>query len=61
MLSILDRYTHEHQVKGGMVDFVAIKIAITSPMKPEEWYPRQCDKKDSIEQLLRRITNIIFL
>jgi hypothetical protein len=61
MLSILDRYTHEHQVKGGMIDFVATKIAITSPMRPEDWYPRQCEKTDSIDQLLRRITTITVL
>jgi hypothetical protein len=58
MSSVLDRYTHEHQVKGGMVDFVAKRICITSPMHPEQWYPRQCDKTYSIEQLLRRITRI---
>lgn len=61
MLSILDRYTHEHQVKGGMVDFVATKIAITSPMPPEYWYPRQCEKTDSINQLLRRVTQVVML
>lgn len=61
LLSILDRYTHEHQVKGGMVDFVAKRIAITSPMPPEQWYPRQCEKVDSIEQLLRRITKVVNL
>lgn len=61
MLSVLDRYTHEHQVKGGMVDFVAQRIAITSPMPPENWYPRQCEKTDSVDQLLRRITRVVQL
>lgn len=55
MLSILDRYTHIHQVKGGMCMFVAKKIVITSPMHPRDWYPRQCERTDSIDQLLRRI------
>lgn len=58
MLSILDRYTHEHQIKGGMVDFVAKRIAITSPKMPDRWYPRQCEKTDSLQQLYRRITRI---
>lgn len=57
-LSILNRYTHSHQVKGGMIDFIAQRIAITSPKMPELWYPRQCEKTDSINQLLRRITSI---
>lgn len=61
MLSVLDRYTHSHQVKGGMIKFVATKIAITSPKHPREWYPRQCEKTDSINQLLRRITKVINL
>lgn len=61
MLSVLDRYTHEHQVKGGMIDFVAQRIAITSPKPPKAWYPRQCEKEDSIQQLLRRITSVIYL
>lgn len=54
-LSVLDRYTHEHQVKGGTVKFVATKIVITSPMHPRDWYPRQCERTDHIDQLLRRI------
>jgi len=60
MLSVLDRYTHEHQVKGGMVDFVAKRIAITSPIHPLLWYPRQTEKTDSIQQLLRRITKVFY-
>jgi hypothetical protein len=58
MLSILDRYTHEHQVKNGFCNFVATKIAITSPVPPAMWYPQQCTKRDSIQQLLRRITKV---
>ena len=62
MLSVLDRYTHEHQIKGGMIDFVAKRIAITSPMHPLLWYPRQAESErtDSIKQLLRRITKVFY-
>jgi hypothetical protein len=60
MLSVLDRYTHEHQVKGGMIDFVAKRIAITSPVHPLLWYPRQSEKTGSIHQLLRRITKVFY-
>lgn len=56
MLSLLDRYTAEVQVKGGMRDFVAKKIAITSPKHPELWYPSKHD--DDIKQLMRRITRV---
>jgi hypothetical protein len=58
LLSALDRYTHRHQVKCGMCSFVATKIAITSPVPPNKWYPRQFTKEDSIRQLLRRITKV---
>jgi len=34
--------------------FMAKEIRITSSMPPEEVYPRQVEKKDSIDQLLRR-------
>jgi len=61
LLSMLDRYTHEHQVKGGMIDFVATQIAFTSPVHPRDWYPRQCEKDDSIDQLLRRITKVVYM
>lgn len=57
-LSLLDRYTVEVPVKGGMVSFVATKIVITSSCRPQDWYPNQNEKKDSINQLLRRITSI---
>lgn len=58
MLMILDRYTCDREIKGGMVSFVATKIAITSPVPPIMWYPRQCEKTDSVDQLMRRITKV---
>lgn len=58
LLMILDRYTCSREIKGGMVSFVASKIAITSPVPPVMWYPRQCEKTDSVDQLMRRITKV---
>lgn len=60
MLSLLDRYTAKVQYKGGMARFVATRIAITSPLPPEEWYPNLA-AADKIDQLLRRITRVEYL
>lgn len=57
MLSLLDRYTTNVQVKGGMRRFVATNIVITSPLHPSEWYPNLA-ANDKIDQLMRRITTI---
>ena len=57
MLTILDRYECPREVKGGMTEFVALNIIITSPQKPSSWY-FNCEE-DKIDQLMRRITNII--
>lgn len=55
MLALLDRYTTDVQVKGGMRSFVATNIVITSPVHPREWYPNLA-ANDKIDQLMRRIT-----
>lgn len=60
LLSLLDRYDCKVQFKGGVMEFRATDIHITSPLPPTQWY--QSDKlqtDDSVEQLLRRITKVI--
>lgn len=59
MLRLLDRYDCKVQYKGGMIEFVATKIVITSPKHPQEWY--ESIGNDKIDQLLRRITEIKML
>lgn len=61
MLALLDRYTTTVEVKGALMDFVAKKIVITSPTHPDRWYPTLADKEGRLDQLHRRITNIIGL
>lgn len=60
MLKLLDGYHNYYSVniKGGQKLVDLDEIYITSPLHPEECYPRQSCKKDSIEQLLRRITEL---
>ena len=58
-LSLLDRYECKVQYKGGCMEFVANKIVITSPKHPSEWY--ESIGSDKIDQLMRRITEIICL
>lgn len=58
MLSLLDRYDCKVQYKGGVVEFAAVRIAITSPKPPTEWWV--ClDEHDRVEQLLRRISEVV--
>lgn len=60
LLKLLDGYHNYYSVniKGGSKFIDLDEIYITSPLHPEECYPRQNCKKDSIEQLLRRITEL---
>lgn len=59
MLSLLDRYDAKVQFKGGMVEFAATNICITSPYHPKDWYTSEkLTTTDSLDQLLRRITSI---
>lgn len=60
LLKLLDAYHNYYSVniKGGYKLVDLDEIFITSPMHPRECYPRQNDKSDSIDQLLRRITEI---
>lgn len=56
ILRLLDRYECKVQYKGGMIEFVATKIVITSPYHPTEWY--ESIGNDKTDQLMRRITEI---
>ena len=56
VLSLLDRYDCKVQYKGGVTEFAAKRIAITSPREPSEWF--HLDNSDRIDQLLRRITKV---
>lgn len=58
LLNLLDRYETKVQYKGGVAQFVAQEIVITSPVHPKKWYPNMGEK---MLQLYRRITKIIFL
>ena len=61
LLSLLDRYSVDVQVKGGSIKFIANRIIITSPVHPTKWYTSLSHKEGKIDQLMRRITKIIFL
>lgn len=60
LLKLLDAYHNYYSVniKGGqkLIDLDAIYI--TSPLHPSKCYPRQNQKEDSIQQLMRRITEL---
>lgn len=60
LLQLLDAYHNYYHVniKGGSKLIDLDCIYITSPLRPEACYPRQLQKQDSINQLLRRITKI---
>lgn len=57
LLKLLDGYHNYYNVniKGGHKLIDLDMIIITSPFKPEDIYIHQLEKKDSINQLLRRI------
>lgn len=60
LLILLDRYDCKVEYKGGITEFAATQIAITSPVHPEEWYKLEdLHKSEKLDQLFRRITKII--
>lgn len=59
ILSLLDRYTHRVEYKGGSRQLRAQNIVVTSICSPEECYKYQAD--EPIKQLLRRIDKIVEL
>lgn len=60
MLRILDRYPYQGQVKGGYTHINSEHIFITSCKKPTEIYKSE-DVKENIDQMVRRIDNILLL
>ncbi len=60
LLTICDRYDCKVQTKGGMTEFRATDIIITSPIHPRQWYEK-CQCEDVWSQLNRRLTHIICL
>lgn len=56
-LRLLDAYPLSVEIKGGMVEFVAKKIIITSNKSPCDWYPKIDSNHWSAME--RRIENII--
>lgn len=59
MLSLLDRYEKRIEYKGGMRQFKAKYIYVTTIFAPDEMYRN--DKREDPKQLLRRIDEIIHL
>ena len=60
LLILLDRYDCKVQYKGGMAEFCATQICFTSPVHPSEWYKMEdLHGNEKLDQLLRRITEII--
>lgn len=59
MLSILDRYSHPLECKGGCRQLLAKEIVVTSIEHPSKMY--RGTSTEPIEQLIRRIDNIIDL
>lgn len=55
LLHILDRYPYVIEYKGSSRQFVPLKIYITSPHHPIEYYT---DEREDSYQLIRRITEI---
>ena len=53
LLRLFDRYPLRLQVKGGTVEFVAKRIFITAPKRPDEIWENRSE--EDIGQLLRRI------
>ena len=61
LLRLLDGYPGIRvQVKCGFVHWSPKRIYITSPQRPEEWYPNLA-AADKVDQLLRRIDKLVTL
>lgn len=57
MLALLDRYEFQVEIKGGLRQFKPKQIIITSCYSPDTVY----DTTENIDQLLRRVDDVIFL
>lgn len=58
LLTLLDRYPLNLQVKGATTEHTADDIFITSPVHPVEWF-KNLGSQDKLDQLKRRINKII--
>ena len=58
LLNLLDRYPYRVECKGGSRQFISKTIVITTPLSPEETWSKRTS--EDINQLLRRIDNILF-
>lgn len=63
MLQITDGYHNEHMfnVKNSEILLDIDRVIICSVLAPEEVYCQQTTRRDSIDQLMRRITQLIVL
>lgn len=61
LLRLLDRYELQWPIKGGFVEIVASQFIITSPVHPREWYQSLESNEGRLDQLLRRLTEVICL
>ncbi len=57
LLRVLDRYPHRVEGKGTSCELSANVFVITTTVRPEECWHSRTD--EALEQLLRRITNIL--
>ena len=55
LLTLLDRYPHKVEIKGGYMEFNSSRLYITSPYTPREMYKG----KEDLTQLMRRIDQLI--
>lgn len=56
LLGLLDRYGHRVEIKGGIRQCLARRIAITSVMPPETMFEHA--KGEPVAQLLRRLSDV---
>lgn len=61
LLNILDRYPYQVEYKGGSRQLLADEIWITSPYHPSDAYKVTEDKREQMNQLLRRIHDIRYV
>lgn len=57
LLTLLDHYPLKVEIKGGSLNFNSPRIIFTSPFHPEDVYP---DLQENVQQLLRRISRILY-
>jgi len=57
LLRLLDRYPHQVEYKGGVRQFAARRVFITSPLSPRVMWSTRCD--EDLAQLERRLTHVV--